>query len=154
MKTGEKLDTTVYNYDRLGDLLFIFQKNHKTYLNNLLCDYDLNLIQVLCILKIDSEENLNQKDLSDSLYLTKGAITKAIKKLESNGIVIRKKSSIDKRYNELMLSDKGKKLIPIINDINQDWEKKMGFDELSPEFLETFKELTFKSADLNDKKLI
>ena len=24
----------------------------------------------------------------------------------------------------------------------------------SPEFLETFKELTFKSADLNDKKLI
>lgn len=154
MKTDKKFNTTVYNYDRLGDLLFIFQKNHKTYLNKLLEEYDLNLIQVLCILKIDSEENLNQKDLSDSLYLTKGAITKAIKKLESNGIVLREKSSADKRHNVLTLSPKGEALIPIINDINEDWEKRMGLDELSPEFIKTFKDLAFRSAELNDKKYI
>ena len=154
MNTEKEFNTTVYNYDRLGDLLFIFQKNHKTYLNNLLAEYDLNLIQVLCILKIDSEENLNQKDLSDSLYLTKGAITKAIKKLESNGIVIREKSPIDKRHNVLALSKKGEDLIPIINDINQDWEKRMCLDELSPEFLKTFKALAFKSAELNNEKLV
>ena len=78
---SEKTNDGFYDYNRLGDLLFIFHKNHKTYLNNALAQYDLNLIQVLCMLRVYNEENLNQKDLSDSLYITKGAITKAIKKM-------------------------------------------------------------------------
>ena len=143
-----------YDYNRLGDLLFIFHKNHKTYFNNALAEYDLNLIQVLCILRIYNEENLNQKDLSDSLYITKGAITKAIKKLESNGIIIREQSMTDKRHNILRLSEKGKELIPVLEEINSEWEEKMGLDNLDDEFFKTFIELAFKSVELNDNNLI
>ena len=143
-------DSGFYDYNRLGDLLFIFHKNHKIYFNNALAKYDLNLIQVLCIARINNEENLNQKDLSDSLYITKGAITKAIKKLESNGIIIREQSKIDKRNNILKLSEKGKDLIPILQEINDEWEKKMGLDNLDEEFFKTFIDLTFRSADLNN----
>ena len=139
-----------YDYNRLGDLLFIFHKNHKTYFNNALAEYDLNLIQVLCILRIYNEENLNQKDLSDSLYITKGAITKAIKKLESNGIIIREQSRTDKRHNILRLSEKGKELIPVLEEINSEWEEKMGLDNLDDEFFKTFIELAFKSVELNE----
>ena len=139
-----------YDYNRLGDLLFIFHKNHKTYFNNALAEYDLNLIQVLCILRIYNEENLNQKDLSDSLYITKGAITKAIKKLESNGIIIREQSRTDKRHNILRLSEKGKELIPVLEEINNEWEEKMGLDNLDDEFFKTFIELAFKSVELNE----
>ena len=139
-----------YDYNRLGDLLFIFHKNHKTYFNNALAKYDLNLIQVLCMLRVYNEENLNQKDLSDSLYITKGAITKAIKKLESNGIIIREQSKVDKRHNILKLSQKGKNLIPILEEINNEWEEKMGLDKLDDEFFKTFIDLAFKSAELND----
>ena len=138
------------DYNRLGDLLFIFHKNHKTYFNNALAKYDLNLIQVLCIARIYNEENLNQKDLSDSLYITKGAITKAIRKLESNGIIIRQQSSEDKRHNILKLSQKGKDLIPILEEINNGWEEKMGLDKLDDDFFKTFIDLAFKSAELND----
>ena len=112
--------------------------------------YDLNLIQVLCIARIYNEENLNQKDLSDSLYITKGAITKAIRKLESNGIIIREQSKVDKRHNILKLSQKGKDLIPILEEINNEWEEKMGLDKLDDEFFKTFIDLAFKSAELND----
>ena len=139
-----------YDYNRLGDLLFIFHKNHKTYFNNALAEYDLNLIQVLCIARIYNEENLNQKDLSDSLYITKGAITKAIKKLESNGIIIREQSRTDKRHNILRLSEKGKELIPVLEEINSEWEEKMGLDNLDDEFFKTFIELAFKSVELNE----
>ena len=139
-----------YDYNRLGDLLFIFHKNHKTYFNNALAEYDLNLIQVLCILRIYNEENLNQKDLSDSLYITKGAITKAIKKLESNGIIIREQSMTDKRHNILRLSEKGKELIPVLEEINSEWEEKMGLNELDDQFFKTFIELAFKSVELNE----
>lgn len=148
MKANE--DSGFYDYNRLGDLLFIFHKNHKTYFNNALAKYDLNLIQVLCIARIYNEENLNQKDLSDSLYITKGAITKAIKKLESNGIIIREQSPTDKRQNILKLSKKGKDLIPILEEINRGWEEKMGLDKLGDEFFKTFIDLAFKSAELND----
>ena len=145
----KKIKSEFYDYNRLGDLLFIFHKNHKTYLNNALAQYDLNLIQVLCMLRVYNEENLNQKDLSDSLYITKGAITKAIKKLESNGIIIREPST-DKRHNILRLSEKGKNLIPILEEINNEWEKKMGLDKLDDDFFKTFIDLAFKSAELNE----
>ena len=147
---SEKTNDGFYDYNRLGDLLFIFHKNHKTYLNNALAQYDLNLIQVLCMLRVYNEENLNQKDLSDSLYITKGAITKAIKKLESNGIIIRQQSKVDKRHNILKLSQKGKDLIPILEEINSEWEEKMGLDKLDDEFFKTCIDLAFKSAELND----
>ena len=146
----KKTNDGFYDYNRLGDLLFIFHKNHKTYFNNALAKYDLNLIQVLCIARIYNEENLNQKDLSDSLYITKGAITKAIRKLESNGIIIRQQSSEDKRHNILKLSQKGKDLIPILEEINNRWEEKMGLDKLDDDFFKTFIDLAFKSAELND----
>lgn len=144
-----------YDYNRLGDLLFIFHKNHKTYLNNALSKYDLNLIQVLCIARIHNEEelnnsHLNQKDLSDSLYITKGAITKAIKKLESNGIIIREQSMDDKRHNILRLSEKGRDLIPILEGINNEWEEKMGLNNLDDEFFKTFIDLAFRSVELNE----
>ena len=147
---SEKTNDGFYDYNSLGDLLFIFHKNHKTYLNNALAQYDLNLIQVLCMLRVYNEENLNQKDLSDSLYITKGAITKAIKKLESNGIIIRQQSKVDKRHNILKLSQKGKDLIPILEEINNEWEEKMGLDKLDDEFFKTFIDLAFKSAELNE----
>lgn len=149
-----KTNSDFYDYNRLGDILFIFHKNHKTYLNNAFAKYDLNLIQVLCMLRIYNEEELNhsylnQKDLSDSLYITKGAITKAIKKLESNGIIIREQSQEDKRNNILKLSEKGKELIPILDDINKNWEEQMGLDKLDSEFFIKFIELAHRSARLN-----
>ena len=149
-----KNNSDFYDYNRLGDILFIFHKNHKTYLNNAFAKYNLNLIQVLCMLRIFNEEELNhsylnQKDLSDSLYITKGAITKAIKKLESNGIIIREQSQEDKRNNILKLSEKGKELIPILDDINKNWEEQMGLDKLDSEFFIKFIELAHRSARLN-----
>ena len=149
-----KTNSDFYDYNRLGDILFIFHKNHKTYLNNAFAKYDLNLIQVLCMLRIYNEEELNhsylnQKDLSDSLYITKGAITKAIKKLESNGIIIREQSQEDKRNNILKLSQKGRELIPILEEINKEWEEQMGLDKLDSEFFIKFIELAHRSARFN-----
>lgn len=141
-----------YDSNRLGDILFIFHKNHKKYLNDELAKYDLSLIQALCILMIHESDSLNQKDLSDGLYLTKGAITKAIKKLDENGWISREKSDKDKRHYVLRLTPKAEKFIPTFYQINDEWECKMGLDKLDPTFMETFNDLTLKSIDLNLEK--
>lgn len=141
-----------YDSNRLGDILFIFHKNHKKYLNDELSKYGLSLIHALCILMIDESDELNQKDLAEGLYLTKGAITRAVKKLESEGWIIREKSQRDMREYILKLSKKGEDLIPVLFEINRGWESKMGLDNLPVEFMEIFNELTSKSIDLNLKK--
>lgn len=141
-----------YDSNRLGDILFIFHKNHNKYLNDQLSFYDLSLIQALCILMIHESHELNQKDLADGLYLSKGAITKAIKKLEKDGWVLREKSQKDKRNYILKLSSKGEKFIPVLFEINACWESKMKLDELPQEFMETFNKLTLRAIDLNLKK--
>ncbi len=142
-------DIDFYNPDRLGDLLFIFHTNHKKYLNDLLSQYDLNLVQVLCLLRLCEEDNLCQRDLSDGFYLTKGAITKSVKKLEENGFIIREKSQKDKRQYILKLTSKGRKIIPIIEKINEQWENEIDLKNLPKEFYEIFKKITFKSVELN-----
>ena len=141
-----------YDSNRLGDILFIFHKNHKKYLNDELSRYDLNLIQALCIIMIYESDELNQKDLSDGLYLSKGAITKAITKLEKDNWVSRERFSNDKRHYVLKLTEKGENFIPIIYEINNKWETNMGLNDLNPEFMKTFNYLTLKSIDLNLKK--
>ena len=125
-------DIDFYNPDRLGDLLFIFHTNHKKYLNDLLSQYDLNLVQVLCLLR-----------------LCEGAITKSVKKLEENGFIIREKSQKDKRQYILKLTSKGRKIIPIIEKINEQWENEIDLKNLPKEFYEIFKKITFKSVELN-----
>ena len=141
-----------YESNRLGDILFIFHKNHKKYLNDEHLKYDFSLIQALCILMIHEGHELNQNDLVQGLYLTKGAITKAVKKLENCGWITREKSSKDRRHYLLKLTEKGEKFIPVLYEINSEWETKMGLSELNPEFMEIFNELTLKAIDLNLKK--
>ena len=131
---------------------FNFHKNHKKYFNDELAKYNLSLIQAFCLLMVNASVEVNQKDLADGLYLSKGAITKAINKLESEELIIREKSSRDRRQFILKVSDDGKDLIPHLMDINMRWEEKMGIKELSPEFIRVFHDLTSRSIDLNFEK--
>ena len=41
-----------------------------------------------------------------------------------------------------------------MKEINERWEKEIGLDELDSEFLETFKKLTIKSIEMNEKRNI
>ncbi|MBE6491113.1 MAG: winged helix-turn-helix transcriptional regulator [Methanobrevibacter sp.] len=149
-----KYENTIGFYDanRLGDMLFIFHKNHNKYFNDALAEYGLSLIQALCVLMIHEHGELNQKHLSDGLYITKGAITKAVLKLESGGWIVREKSQYDKRYNVLKLTEKGEDFIPILFEINDSWQSEMGLNDVSEEFMSMFKKLTLRSIELNLKK--
>lgn len=138
--------------NHFADTLFVFHKNHKDFLNHELAKYNISLIQASCIMKLYEDGGLSQKDLASSLYLTKGAITKAITKLESNGYVTREKSTEDKRYFVLNLTEKGKGLISVMVEVNEKWENELGLSDIDPSFLETFKKLTSKAVDINKGK--
>lgn len=150
----EKISEGFLESSHFADTLFVFHKNHKDYLNHELSKYNLSLVQAFCVIKIFENDELSQKDLAGGLYLTKGAITKAITKLESNGYLTREKLPEDKRYFVLRLTEKGEGLIPKMVDINAKWESELGFSDIDSSFLETFKELTLKAIKINEEKNI
>ena len=147
-----KKNQTFFESKYFADVLYVFHKNHKDYLNFEFAGYNLSLIQLMCIFKVYINEGVNQKDLATDLSLTKGAITKAVTKLESNGYITREKLPEDKRHYYLKLTEKGKELIPVMRDINEKWENEMGLDKLDPAFLETLNKLTLRAIEINKKR--
>lgn len=138
-----------YTYNRFGEILYVLHKNNRKYLNDSLSQYDLNLLQAMCILTIDQKNDINQKELTEILYLTKSGIAKAIKKLQDDRFIVKERSEKDNRKFVLKLTQKGKDIIPTLNAINEEWEEKIGLTDLDDEFIATLKNLTYKSIDLN-----
>ena len=138
-----------YTYNRFGELLYILHKNNRKYLNNSLAEYDLNLLQAMCLLTIEQKNDITQKELTEILYLTKSGITKALNKLQKEGFVIKEKSVNDNRKFILKLTEKGEDIITILNAINDEKKKKIGLRDFDDEFIESLKAITYKSIELN-----
>lgn len=138
-----------YTYNRFGELLYILHKNNRKYLNDSLAEHDLNLLQAMCLLTIEQKNDITQKELTEILYLTKSGITKALNKLQKEGFVIKEKSVNDNRKFILKLTEKGEDIIPILNAINDEWERKIGLRDFDDEFIESLKAITYKSIELN-----
>ena len=81
--------------------------------------------------------------------MTKSGITKALNKLQKEGLVIKVKSVNDNRKFILKLTEKGEDIIPILNAINDEWERKIGLRDFDDEFIESLKAITYKSIELN-----
>lgn len=149
MKFKDKND--IHENSPLGAILFIFHKNNHNYINNALKEYDITVFQALFLLRISySEDYLCQDDLADAFYLSKGAIAKSLKTLEDKEFIVRESLAENRRKYALKLTSKGEEIIPIIQNINKEWEDKMGIKNLDIEFLKTLKELTFRSIELNE----
>ena len=138
-----------HTYERFGEILYILHKNNRKYLNDSLAEHGLNLLQAMCILTIDEKTDITQKQLTEILYLTKSGITKAINKLKQDGFVIKERSEKDNSKFVLKLTQKGKDIIPTLNAINLEWERKIGLQDMNDELLEALKDMTYKSIELN-----
>ena len=148
-----KFETVVetYTYDRFGEILYILHKNNRKYLNDSFAKYDLNLVQVMCMLTICDKNDITQKQLTEILYLTKSGITKAINNLEKNKFIIKERSKEDQRKFILKLTKKGYDVLPKAISIFNEWEDKIGLNEVDDSFLETLKKMTYKSIELNSE---
>lgn len=128
-----------------GSQLFVFNKNLHKYINDMVLEFDLNYIQMLFLIKINVYPNITQKELAEFFFLTKGYVAKAIKDLENKNFIERVRNPNDKRKYDVKLTEKSQELIPVFENINRKWEKKMGLDKVDSSFFRTFNELTDKS---------
>ncbi len=66
---------------------------------------------------------VNQEFLARIFMVDKANITRIVRILERNGFVRRDKNKNDKRANDLTLTAKGRKVIPVITTTIEEWDK-------------------------------
>lgn len=84
------------------------------YLNNRFSDIGFGSGQYLFFINIARNEGINQKKLSEMLAIDKATTAKAICKLTKLGYISQTKNIQDKRFNNLYLTEQGKKILPEI----------------------------------------
>ncbi|ELK46730.1 MarR family transcriptional regulator [Halobacillus sp. ACCC02827] len=74
----------------------------------LLADLNITYPQYLVLLALWEESPLTVKELGRRLYLDSGTLTPMLKRMESEGLIRRERSTRDERSVDVVLTDKGK----------------------------------------------
>ncbi|MCC7429841.1 MarR family transcriptional regulator [bacterium] len=98
-----------------------------------------------------TEQPLKQNEIASNCYYDTPTIVKVIDKFEKLGFVERKKIPEDRRANIVSLTEKGKKLFPLILQAVTEIHEKV-FQNFSPEekitFLQSFEKIEENLKDL------
>lgn len=81
-------------------------KRYKPFLDKI----DLTYTQYIAMMVMWEKKSLNVKELGECLYLDSGTLTPLLKKLESKGLITRKRSDKDERNLIATITDEGEKL--------------------------------------------
>lgn len=81
-------------------------KQYKPYLDKL----DLTYTQYIALMVLWERRSLTVKELGDKLFLDSGTLTPLLKKLESKGLVTRRRSSEDERNLIVAITPQGEAL--------------------------------------------
>lgn len=81
-------------------------KRYTPFLNEI----DLTYTQYITMMILWDKKELNVKELGQCLYLDSGTLTPLLKKLETKGLVVRKRSKQDERNLIVSITDEGEAL--------------------------------------------
>ncbi len=114
-------------------------------------DSEISRGQYVYILYLYENEGANQYDISQSLLIDKTTVAKALKKLETNKIIMRKTDQRDKRKVKVYLTAKGKEAYEKVKKVYDDIEEKLDrqFTTEKTDMFKTFVELYIQELDLN-----
>ena len=79
---------------------------------------------------------VSQKKLADYLNITPAAVAVTLKKLEKNGLVTKTISNEDNRFNNVTITDKGKKIVKESQKVFQNTDDVMFKDFTEEEILQ------------------
>ena len=71
---------------------------------------------ILMILKNSSQEGLSQQELSERLVVTKSNVVGLIDRMEKQDLVKRNPHPTDRRFNQVVITPKGKKLLEKVEE--------------------------------------
>lgn len=121
----------------MGKLMSIM-RDHKSVVDSYVSDTKLHKSQHRLLMALSfMGDNISQRDLAEKLNITPAAVAVTLKKLEKNGLISKSTAEKDNRYNEVVMTEKGKRIVKESKKVFQYADEKM-FRGFSEEELQTF----------------
>ncbi|NLB38300.1 MAG: MarR family transcriptional regulator [Clostridiales bacterium] len=96
--------------------------------------------KAVVLLVLDKMPGAELPLLSQMLQTDKGNVSRLLSRMEQDGLLLRQVPEQDGRRKELLLSERGRALVPRVNDAMDSWEREC-FSGLTPEQIETYTHL-------------
>ena len=125
MQKAEKLLKIDNSEISLGLLVSMIHRTRMIYLNDKMGNMDITAGQFPFISVLSYEEGISQEELADHFHIDKGTVARALRKLEDNEYLFRKVDSLNRRRYLIYLTEKGRKAIPTLINIEKEWENSM-----------------------------
>ena len=143
----EKMNKHEFN---LSGHLWGINRSHKIYLKHFADEVGITLGQYPYLVALSYDDNLNQDDIAKLFQIDKCGVSRALKKLEAQGLIERTPDPNNRRSNILTLTEKGRKAGKYIKDKDDEWEEfiyeNIGIDkEIIQEYV---RKILFESAEL------
>ena len=138
----------------IGKLISIIAKNQSLYLNHNLEEFKINSSQLHFLFEISYQKEINQDKIASRCSIDKGSVARSIKKLEDNGLVVRKVDDNNRRQNKVSLTPEGEKTLTESKKKLEEWEDYLfANNTIEKEDLQMLlKEIAVKSIELNEKE--
>lgn len=132
--------------------LSIISRYSRTYFERKLSDIKLGFTEFSILMHIIKTDKLNQEQIAKHFLLDKGAVAKALNKLEKKEFITRVDNPVNKREKLISITEQGKSIIGILTEELQEWHTYL-FEGLSKSEIDEYVQTTLKIAD-NAAKII
>jgi len=112
----------------VGRYISCIYRNFHKYLHEQLKEFNLGSGQFHFLMMLYKKDGVNQETLAEKLNIDKATSARAIKKLEEQGFVIRKKDPNDRRNYAIYLTEKALRLKPKIRNVLSNWTDILLYD--------------------------
>lgn len=110
---------------KIGKNISFLYRRSQMYINSELSKYDINSSEYMYIMAIFEDKKVSLGYLSNELAVDPALTTKVVNSLVKKGFVEKERSATDKRSFEVILTQKGREVKPIIYDVVDNWTKIM-----------------------------
>jgi DNA-binding MarR family transcriptional regulator len=125
MQKAEKLLKIDNSEIPLGLLVSMIHRTHMMFLNDKMRNMDITAGQFPFIAILSNEEGITQDELAAHFHIDKGTVARALRKLEDKEYLFRKVDSLNRRRYLIYLTEKGRNAVPILINIEKEWENSM-----------------------------
>ncbi len=108
--------------DYISRWFSVFHRLYLSFVYEGLKEYNIGSGQIMFLLELYYCDGISQEELSSYLSIDGANTTRAIKKLEEEGYVIRKQDEKDRRVKRIYLTDKAMDIKPKVLGLINEWE--------------------------------
>lgn len=138
----------IKNKESIGRWASCIYRYGLIHIGNELKPYNIGSGQFNFLMALYHKDGINQESLAQSLRLDKATTARAITKLMKKGYVTRQKDDLDQRAYKIFLTEKAKKMEPMIKKILSEWTETLlsGFTEDERKLFIDFLKRTVQNA--------